>query len=463
MRIIILLLVIFSMIQIAVASKIEVEDQYDMKLAVDYALSNHIDSLVLVTSGGVYTTVDSLMITEPLAIVAAPGLAEKPIITNSSSDSSELEIFRVYDDFYIEGVVLDGGHARSHGMKYGIRVYGINTTPSSRVGLNVICRDVDFRDFFRNKLPTEDGHAIYFLIDVDAGSVIVENCTIMNTGYEAIRMTETEKYSIDRCLDTLIVRNCTFVNIDNECVRFYGDMDTSNTDAYVRMEHLTIDASAARAFYIKNSNNTILRDVIFTNSRLDGRGDRSDYIAEVQLPGSHISHIDTFNVVFDSLSVRPETIRGTKGADVDTTTVYGFDPLYADRLNFDFSLLPNSPAYGKSYSGNALGDLNWADPTVSIDQGEDLLKPAGFSLDQNYPNPFNPSTTIRFTLSKLARVKLKIFDITGSHIATLVNAPRGVGEHSVTWAPSSAASGIYFYNLEVDGKISDTRKMILIK
>jgi hypothetical protein len=60
-------------------------------------------------------------------------------------------------------------------------------------------------------------------------------------------------------------------------------------------------------------------------------------------------------------------------------------------------------------------------------------------------------------------VKLKVYDITGAHIATLVNAPRGAGEHLVSWRPDLQASGIYFYNLEIDGKISQTKKMILLK
>ena len=69
----------------ASASSIEVEDQYDFKLALNFAFLNNIDTLILTTSGGVYTTTDTLyfQILEPLTIMAAPGLAEKPIITHS--------------------------------------------------------------------------------------------------------------------------------------------------------------------------------------------------------------------------------------------------------------------------------------------------------------------------------------------------------------------------------------------
>lgn len=86
-----------------------------------------------------------------------------------------------------------------------------------------------------------------------------------------------------------------------------------------------------------------------------------------------------------------------------------------------------------------------------------------YSLEQNHPNPFNPSTIIRFSLRKLSVVKLKIYDIGGAHVATLVNEPCGMGEHEVGWNPENIASGIYFYRLEVDGKISETKKMMLLR
>ena len=118
----------------------------------------------------------------------------------------------------------------------------------------------------------------YFLKGVIAGTVIVEDCIIQNTGDEAIRMTETEKFAAERVLDTLIVRNTTFTNIDAECIRFYADTDTATADAYVLLENLTINNSATRVMYIKNNQYATARNIIVSNARLPGsdRQDRSD-------------------------------------------------------------------------------------------------------------------------------------------------------------------------------------------
>jgi len=462
--ILVLILGVFLITGSAYASHIDVEDQFDFKLALDFAFLNNIDTLVLTTSGGLYTTTDTnyFQILEPLTIVAAPGLAEKPIITHSDDSLSVLEIFRIYDDFTVVGVIFDGGHAQSHGMKYALRVTGTDDTPPSKVGLNVTVKDCDFRDFFEDKDPTKDGHGLYFLINAVAGTVRVEDCSFENFGYESIRISETEKFVIEKVVDTLIVRNCTFNNIDNEAVRFYADLDTSTKDAYVLLEHITVYGSAPETFYIKNNAGTQLRDVIISDSRPDGRGDRSDWAIEIQGVGSHVSHVDTFNMYFNPISQAATKVRSTKGGTVDTTTVWGFDPQFVDPLNGDFTLAQGSPLYGIAYSGDALGDLRWAQFPLAIDERNPAI-PARFSLQQNYPNPFNPSTTIKYSLSKLGYVKLKVYDITGAHIASLVNAVRGAGEHTVNWSAQNISSGIYFYHLEVDGNLSETRKMMLLK
>lgn len=89
-------------------------------------------------------------------------------------------------------------------------------------------------------------------------------------------------------------------------------------------------------------------------------------------------------------------------------------------------------------------------------------KPHNFKLHQNYPNPFNPTTTISFYLPTTESVKLKVFDITGRLVATLVDGKMNAGNHTHPFDASSLSSGIYFYLLEA-GTFSTARKMILIK
>ena len=85
-----------------------------------------------------------------------------------------------------------------------------------------------------------------------------------------------------------------------------------------------------------------------------------------------------------------------------------------------------------------------------------------FELQQNYPNPFNPSTKIKYSLAEQSQVTLKVYNILGKEIATLVNEVKGNGNHEVSFDGSGLASGVYFYTLQA-GKITQTRKMILMK
>jgi len=88
--------------------------------------------------------------------------------------------------------------------------------------------------------------------------------------------------------------------------------------------------------------------------------------------------------------------------------------------------------------------------------------PEDFRLSQNYPNPFNPSTTISFNLPRRARVKLRIFDILGREVATLVDEEKQPGSYSVRWDARPIASGVYFYELRA-GSYRGVKKMVLIR
>ena len=77
------------------------------------------------------------------------------------------------------------------------------------------------------------------------------------------------------------------------------------------------------------------------------------------------------------------------------------------------------------------------------------LAPAAYSLSQNYPNPFNPSTTINFSIPKEGMVALKVYDILGNVVATLVDGEKDAGHYSVKFSPENLSSGIYIYELKV--------------
>jgi len=94
--------------------------------------------------------------------------------------------------------------------------------------------------------------------------------------------------------------------------------------------------------------------------------------------------------------------------------------------------------------------------------------PTVFALDQNFPNPFNPSTTIQYQLPADSRVSLKVYDMLGREVATIVNEERPSGYHEVRWIASNTASGVYFYRLEAQPlngghRFQSVRRLMVLK
>jgi len=98
---------------------------------------------------------------------------------------------------------------------------------------------------------------------------------------------------------------------------------------------------------------------------------------------------------------------------------------------------------------------------VSVELNNEI--PLTYSLEQNYPNPFNPSTVIDYQLSANGFVTLKVYDLLGREIETLVNEYQSAGKHSALFTiNSSLSSGVYIYRLQCNG-YKESKKMVLIK
>ncbi len=93
---------------------------------------------------------------------------------------------------------------------------------------------------------------------------------------------------------------------------------------------------------------------------------------------------------------------------------------------------------------------------------EDLTFPAQFILEQNYPNPFNPTTTIEYSIPQSGFVTLKVFDVLGNEVVTLVNGHNEAGKHQIKFDASNLKSGVYFYKIE-NGNFVETKKLVLLK
>jgi hypothetical protein len=128
-----------------------------------------------------------------------------------------------------------------------------------------------------------------------------------------------------------------------------------------------------------------------------------------------------------------------------------------------YMLNGTSPGGGVIYAGFGPSKIwfNGSGITTEIDPISEII-PQNFSLSQNYPNPFNPVTKISFAIPKNNFVTLKIYDISGREVATLINKEMTAGEYEATFDATKLSSGVYFYKIS-SGNFSDVKKMMLIK
>ena len=109
-----------------------------------------------------------------------------------------------------------------------------------------------------------------------------------------------------------------------------------------------------------------------------------------------------------------------------------------------------------------VGNNTFLKYTQVTDVGKKEELPTAFALYQNYPNPFNPTTEIRYQTSEVSHVTLKVFDILGREVATLVNEKREAVRYEVELNASALSSGVYFYRLMAD-KYQETKRLLLLK
>jgi hypothetical protein len=141
----------------------------------------------------------------------------------------------------------------------------------------------------------------------------------------------------------------------------------------------------------------------------------------------------------------------------------------ADNSSIIFSWQDNRRSEGWDIYAKIVG-WNWNGVTALIDEGN--TNPECFILNQNYPNPFNPSTKIKFTIPsnvkrEISNVLLKVYDVMGNEVMTLVNEELPSGEYEVEFSVGTSRdlsfpSGVYFYQLKA-GNYRETKKMVLLR
>lgn len=133
-------------------------------------------------------------------------------------------------------------------------------------------------------------------------------------------------------------------------------------------------------------------------------------------------------------------------------------------LSYDPLSLNSRPAYywyGFSATAPQVQAALWFDVALSV-RKIDNQTPETFAISQNYPNPFNPTTTINFSVPQSSKVVLKVYDLLGKEVATLINEEKEAGNYAVNFEAANLASGLYIYTINA-GSFSASKKMMLLK
>jgi len=187
-------------------------------------------------------------------------------------------------------------------------------------------------------------------------------------------------------------------------------------------------------------------------------------IPELVYPGGSI---DTTAVEFVWTMSNPFVTRYWFEIATDNQFTNSFIDSTLTDTTYLYSNLNNSESYWwrvKAY--NAMGWGEFSEDTMftvnitSVEEDNQL--PTVFSLQQNYPNPFNPTTKIKYSVPQSSNVVIKVFDVLGNEIETLVNEEKPVGNYEVKFDATALPSGIYFYQLKA-GDFTQVKKMLLLK
>lgn len=131
------------------------------------------------------------------------------------------------------------------------------------------------------------------------------------------------------------------------------------------------------------------------------------------------------------------------------------------QLKIRFSMVSNGTIVSDGIYIDNIKLVGYNATPTDISTGSNGI-PEKFSLSQNYPNPFNPKTVINYEIAKAGNVDLKVFDMLGKEIITLVSEIKNPGSYSVSFDASTLSSGLYYYKI-TSGDFSDTKKMLLVK
>jgi len=251
-------------------------------------------------------------------------------------------------------------------------------------------------------------------------------------------------------------------------------------DASFTMTNSTVQNCESDGIRINNGININIDGCIIRNNYYDGIWVPSNSVSVINVTNSFLTGNDNgLNAYMETGSAI--TINNCNIIDNSNYGVRNHNEIIIDAKNnwwgdplgpFDNSDDPNDPTH--LFNPGGLGDevsdfVDYSGWSV-VNVKDEITEPVDFTLYQNYPNPFNPTTTIKYSIpavgahsgASVQNILLKIYDILGNEVATLVNEQIAPGNYEVQWNATCFASGVYFYRLQA-GEFNLVKKLSLIK
>lgn len=234
--------------------------------------------------------------------------------------------------------------------------------------------------------------------------------------------------------------------------------DSSNTIFYTKGVH------------VYGTGNVVRRDSLSgpdAYGRFYAGGDSLDIPVELT---SFTGNVSERNVILNWITA---TETNNKGFDIERLKDYSINKLQNwEKIGFidgngttteahSYNYIDKNPVYGKYTYRLKQIDFNGS-YKYSKELVINLTAPIKFSLEQNYPNPFNPATKIKYSVPFFSHISIKVFDVLGNEIKTLVNEEKPAGTYEVKFNGSNLPGGVYIYHLRA-GNYSDSKKLILLK
>ncbi len=417
---------------------------------------------------GEYSVINTLSVLEGDSLIIEPGV----VLNFSSSTNAKL---RIYGYLKAEGTSEDSIIFKPTENYWG-GIYVSNSIYTSMSYCSVITSE--------NNGFTIEGSTCYFnnlsigsfndilrtginilssIVFISHSKIYAEHCLFMNPGYEGTELSITNSllYSTsltgDMLTDKVIFINCTMFTAGGMIGLETSELGPSSKiancsviaanpdDSVYGIYEGSMQVSCCNVYgFMNNFYNCgpYLGNNVTTNSN----GDPCDAYGNISMDPRFVN---TANGNFRLQSNSPCIDAGT-----NTITDYTFPVV---------DLAGNYRIWDGDGNGSEIVDMGVYEYGAPVGIEEQSVEVSDYKLLQNYPNPFNPVTTISYALPHSAHVELNVYNLNGQLVQSLVNGKMNKGVNKAEFNGADLTSGMYIYNLKVDGKVVENKKMMLLK